>query len=162
MKVLFIRNYYDTYSDCQLNKKGGIVDEICRMMNYHQRKTVKNVILGVKEALDNDVEYQVERKKYTNEARRKIQQGSYEEHLLTTFLEKGNSYLSSTQVFNASVRAPANLPRIGITAIYNAIKRTNHAVLSTTSIPQNTESNLIHRQARYKWDKQLSSPQMRK
>ena len=124
VKVSFIRNYYETYSDCPMDEKGGIVNQICHMMNYHQHKTVTNVILGVKDALDNDEDYNVECKKYFNEARRKIQQGSYEDHLLTTFLEKGNSCLSSTQVFNASICAPSNLPRMGVIAIYNAIKRT--------------------------------------
>ena len=50
--------------------------------------------------------------------------------------EKGYSYLATTKVSNVYVQASSNLPRIGITAVYNNIQQINHQVSSTTVIPQ--------------------------
>ena len=48
-----------------------------------------------------------------------------------------------------------NLPRIGTTAIYNAIQHTKHLISSTTGIQQTDKNNIHHCQARYNWFRQL-------
>ena len=44
IKVIFEHIYYDTYSECQLSGKGGIVSQICHIFNYPNSTTVKNII----------------------------------------------------------------------------------------------------------------------
>ena len=152
IKVLFQRRFHPTYSNCQLP---DVAKEISEMMVYPEIKNIKNVIKEVNEALDNDCEYSAKRKKFTKEENRKIQPGSFEEHLCTTFMENGNSYASTTKIFNSLIQAPLQLSCFGITTIYNAIQHTNHLVCSTSGIQQTNKSNQFHRQACYNWFRQL-------
>ena len=48
-------------------------------------------------------------------------------------------------------RATKNLTKVGLRAIYNAIKHCNHIKASIEAIPQTNQSNLFHRQARFNW-----------
>ena len=148
IKVLFQKRFFQTYSSCQLP---DIAKEISEMMVYPELKTIKNVIKEVNEAFKEDCEYSAKRKSFTKEENRKIQPGSFEEHLCTTFMENGNSYSSTTKIINSLIQAPLQLPHLGITAIYNAIQLTNHIVCSTSGIQQTNKNNLFHRQARYNW-----------
>ena len=72
------------------------------------------------------------------------------------YKEQGASYYNTTRTFNAVHCAPLELPKVGVTAIYNAVQRTKHIIASTTAIPQTNEDNLLHRQARYNWLAQLT------
>ena len=146
IKVLFQRRFHPTYSNCQLP---DVAKEISEMMLYPEIKTIKNVIKEVNQALDNDCEYSAKRKKFTKEENRKIQPGSFEEHLCTTFMENGNSYASTTKIFNSLIQAPLQLSCFGITTIYNAIQHTNHLVCSTSGIQQTNKSNQFHHWACY-------------
>ena len=148
ISMLFERRYYSTYLSKNLNE---IVKKICITFQYHNHATVKRVILNTKESLDLEIAYDARRKQFQREDNRKIKEDSFEEHLVTRLIENGNRYKTSTKTFNAVHRAPTNLPRIGVKAVYNAIKRTNHIVTSTTDIQQTNENNLLHRQARYNW-----------
>ena len=58
-------------------------------------------------------------------------------------------------MYNAKFRAKYNLPCVGVTTIYNAVKQTEHILEPTASIPQTNDNNLIHWQARYNWFVQL-------
>ena len=69
----------------------NIAKEISEILVYPDIKTIKSVIKGVKEALNNDCEYDAKHKEFTKEECRKIQAGSYKEHLCTTLIEHGNS-----------------------------------------------------------------------
>lgn len=155
IEVCFERKYYETYSDDCLMGKGGIVDSICEDLHFFSPRTVKRVVLDVKECLDNDTEYDPSRKTYTLQQTQKIKKHSFEEDLITTLIESGASLKTTMDVFNGLHQAPRNLPRVGITAIYNAIKRCNFISVSTQKIPQTDENNLLHRQARYNWFMQL-------
>ena len=156
IEVYFERNYYDSYSPEHLNGPGGIVHQICQAFKYKSHATVRQVVLEVKKSLDDEVEFESKRKNYIVPKRWKIQQGSFEEHLVTLYKEHGNSYYNTTRSFNGVHRSHNQLPQVGVTAIYNAIQRTKHIIASTTSIPQTNEDNLFHRQARYNWLAQLS------
>lgn len=150
--VYFTMNFYDTYSPDELPV---YVKIICEAFKLHCHSTVKNVIMAVKNSLDNDEEYDATRKTYIVPSRWKIQPGGFEEHLVTKYKEQGASYYNTMKSFNATHQAEEELPRVGLTAIYNAIQRTNHIIASTTSIPQTNKGNLFHRQARYNWFCQL-------
>ena len=71
-------------------------------------------------------------------------------------MERGNSYETTTRIFNATHQAENRLPKIGLRAIYNTIQRCRHIVASTESTTQSNESNLFHRQARFNWFCQLN------
>ena len=131
------------------------MSQICNTLNYPHTTTVKNTVLAVKAALDNEEEYNCKRQKFCNEDTQKIKEGSFEQELLTRYMEKGASFQTTMRVFNAVHNAELNLPRTGTKAIYNAVKRTNHITAPTTSIPQTNGSNLFHCQALYNWFSQL-------
>ena len=115
----------------------------------------KKSYIKKKEALDSLVPYKGERKKYEIEQKWKIIQGSFEEQMITVWMERGASFKSATRVYNAEFRAKHSLPRIGVTAICNAMYRCNHMFQSTTAIPQTDSNNLLHRQARFNWFSQF-------
>ena len=152
IEMLFKRVYYDTFTTCELT---NIVTNICKTFNYHCRTTVTHVVLEVKKALDEGLEYDARRKSHTNVKRRKIQKNTLEEELLTELMERGNSYHTTTRLFNATYRYENNLTRCSVTAIYNAIQRCRHIVVSTEAIPQTDQNNQFHRQARFNWFCQL-------
>ena len=152
IEMLFKRVYYDTFTMCKLT---NVVTNICNIFNYPCRVTVIQVVLEVKKSLDEGLEYEAARKTYTIETRRKIQKNTLEEELLTELMERGNSYQTTTRIFNATHRCEENLPRCGLTAIYNAIQRCRHIIVSTEAIPQTDQNNQFHRQARFNWFCQL-------
>ena len=149
---LFERVYYDTYVPEMLHQ---IVKSICNTFNISSHCTVKRVIVNKKQSLDSSIGYHGNRKKYEKEQKWKIIQGSFEEHLISVWIERGSSFKTATKVYNAKFRSEFNLPRVGVTAISNAMKRAKHITESTTSIPQTNQDNIIHKQARYNWICQL-------
>lgn len=72
IEVLFERVYYPNYSPDKLPQ---YVKAICDTLKYPNHATVKKVILDVKKALDEDGEYDEERKSWTNDDRYKIEKG---------------------------------------------------------------------------------------
>lgn len=149
---LFERVYYNDYSPDNLNQ---IVRSISQTLNISSHCTVKRVVLDKKQSLDSSIVYKHCRKQYEKEQLWKVVQGTFEEHLLTLWIERGSSFNTATKVYNAKFRAKFNLPRVGVHAIYNAMKRAKHISESTASIPQTNQNNIIHRQARYNWMCQL-------
>lgn len=150
IEVIFERVYYDTFTSEQLTGENSIVDAICKQLNYHHYTTAKHVILNVKKALDRGLVFDSSRKSFTIEDKRKIKAKSFEEHLLTTLMEQGNSYQTTTRMFNGYL-ATKNLTKVGLRSIYNAIKRCRYVNASIEAIPQTNQSNLFHRQARFNW-----------
>ena len=57
------------------------------MILYPKLKTIKTVFKEVNEALDQDCEYSAKCKSFTKEKDRKIQPGSFEDHLCTTLMK---------------------------------------------------------------------------
>ena len=55
IEMLFKRVYYDTFTMCQLT---NVVTNICNIFNCHCRATVNHVVLEVKKALDEGLEYE--------------------------------------------------------------------------------------------------------
>ena len=69
-------------------------------------------------------------------------------HLISKLKENAN-FRITTAIYNACIRAPLNLPPIGFTAIYNAIKRSNHKLVRTEKTTQQSDRNLVWKQARF-------------
>ena len=152
IEVLFKRVYYDTFA---IENLTSVVTNICTMFNYPHRASVRHIILEVKNSIDVDLEYNSTRKNFIHENKRKIDKSSLEEEMLTELMERGNSYETTTKVFNATHCADNSIPKIGLRAIYNAIQRCRFIVSSTESIPQTDENNQFHHQARFNWFCQL-------
>ena len=106
IKVIFQRRFFSTYSSCQLS---DITKEISEIMLYLEIKSIKNVIKEVYQALEEDRENSAKLKSFTKEENRKIQPGSFEEHLCITFMENGSSYSSTTKNINPLIQAPLQL-----------------------------------------------------
>ena len=85
----------------------------------------------------------------------KIQPSSLNMHQIAKHKEVNSSFRITTDLFNACIRGPAGLPPIGYTAIYNAIKCSNHVTVRTEKRPQSSDSNLIWVQARFQSAAQL-------
>ena len=75
--------------------------------------------------------------------------------LVTFYKEQGASYKNTTRTFNAVHCALLQLPKVGVTAIYNTIQCTKHIISSTTTIAQTNQDNLLHCQAPHNWLAQL-------
>ena len=84
----------------------------------------------------------------------KINPTSLDMHQITK-LKQNSSFQTTADVYNACIRAPAGLPPIGYTAIYQAIKRSNHTVVRKELVPQSSNSNLMWVQARFQAASQL-------
>ena len=69
--------------------------------------------------------------------------------------QHGSSYRITAKVFNAVQQAPSNLPPIGVTAVYNAIKNSKHIIASRVTKPQTDENNTFHQQEKYNWFAQI-------
>ena len=102
MAILFEFTYYQTFTLDEVNVD---VKQICNTFNYHNHSTVKNVILSVKEVLDNNQEYDLQKDLFQQKRK-----NTFEEHLITTVIESGDGYQNATRVFNAVPYAPFKLP----------------------------------------------------
>ena len=153
--TVFRQKYAKTYTYDKLNGTDGVVQSICRDIHYFQPTTVRRVVIQSYIDIQNEREYDAKKKKYTRESKRKIQQGTYEHHLLTVLKEGNNSFSQCTEALNSLHYAMEELPPVGITAIHNAINWCNFEKVKTKKIMQTNIKNLTYRQARYNWLAQL-------
>jgi len=109
--------------------------------------TVKRVIEDSKKALDNNIFYDSSRKSWLNAKKRKIQEGSVDEHLITVLKEK-TSYETATHIYNLLVSSPRGDDFISTKAIYNAIQRTRHTKRRPTKVGQASDDRFLWKRAR--------------
>ena len=158
ISFIFEFTYYPEYfkGNQDIYGRGGIISCIAntlKMGNTHY-KTVKKVVLDTLNAIENDEIYEPFRDTYDNQASHKVQPTSLDMHHIASMKENG-SFRYTAQMFNALVRAPAGLPPIGYTAIYNAVKRSNHVVVKTEKVHQASDNNKAWVKARFQANSQL-------
>ena len=93
----FIQFFYESYSPDEIPHYVKTVYEAFKLQSHC---TVKSIIKAVKTALDNDEEYNATCKTYTIPLQWKIQQGGFEEHLVSMYKEHGASYYNTMKSFN--------------------------------------------------------------
>ena len=155
---IFEFTYYNDYLDGKqdLSGRGGIISAIANSLkigNTHY-KTVKRVVLDTINAIRNDEIYEPFRSTYDMASHHKVQPTSLDMHHIASMKERG-SFRTTARMFNALVRAPAGLPPIGYTAIYNAVKRSNHIVVQTEKVHQASNNNKAWVKARFQSCSQL-------
>ena len=140
--TIFRQKYAKTYTREKLNGTDGVIQSICRDINYFQPTTVRRVVLQSYIDIQNENDYDARKKKFVLESRRKIQNGTYEHHLLTVLKEGNNSFLQCTEALNSLHCATKEIPAMGLTAIYNAVNLCNFEKLKTKKIMQTNIKNL--------------------
>ena len=136
--------------------RDGIISTIANnlsLKNAHY-KTIKKVVLDTIEAISNDEVYEPNRATYTTPNRHKVQPSSFDMHHIAKLKQDG-SFRLTAGMYNALIRAPLGLEPIGYTAIYNAIKRSNHKVVRTEKIHQTSDRNKTWVKARFQAASQL-------
>ena len=144
--------YHHAYLDGtqKLKGSGGIVSSVAGQLNLLKThyKTVEKVIDDTILALKNGDRYEPYRKSFVCPDRRKIKPSSRDMHLIAKLKEDAN-FRMTTNLFNACIRAPLGLPPIEYTAIYNAVKKSNHKIVRTEKIHQVSDYNLFRKKARF-------------
>jgi hypothetical protein len=139
-----------------IDGRSGVYGKIGRALNLSKThyNTIKQVVDETIDALANGQIYEPYRKPIDKRATHKIQPSSLDMHQIAK-LKVNSSFRITTDLFNVCIRGPAGLPPIGYTAIYNAIKGSNHVVVRTEKRPQSSDSNLIWVHARFQSAAQL-------
>ena len=158
ISFIFEFTYYPEYEkgNQEIFGRGGIISCIANTLNMGNThyKTVKKVVLDTLNAIDNDEVYEPFRTTYGNQASHRVQPTSLDMRHIASMKENG-SFRYTAKMFNALVRAPAGLPPIGYTAIYNAVKRSNHIVVKTEKVHQASDNNKAWVKARFQANSQL-------
>jgi hypothetical protein len=123
------------------------------LKNTHY-KTIKKVVLDTISAIENDEVYEPNRANYTTPDKHKIQPTTFDMHHIAKLKQDG-SFRLTAGMYNALIRAPLGLDPVGYTAIYNAIKRSNHQVVRTEKICQTSDQNMTWVKARFQGASQL-------
>jgi hypothetical protein len=139
----------------KIDGKGGVYGKVSQVFNlcHTHYATVKRVIDETIDAINKGELYKPERKENKKNTS-KIKSNSLEMHQIAK-LKINGSFRITTDLFNACIRAPAGLPPIGYTAIYNSIKSSNYKIVRTEKRPQSSDANLIWRQARFQSASQM-------
>ena len=135
---------------------GGVYGKVATVFNLSKTyySTVKNVVNETIECIEKGIVYEPIRKVANKDTTSKIDPSSLDMHQIAK-LKTNSSFRITTDLFNACICGPAGLPPIGYTAIYNAIKKSNHTIVKTQKRPQSSYSNLIWVQARFQSASQL-------
>ena len=158
ISFIFEFTYYPKYEDGSqdLYGRGGIISCISNTLKMGQThyKTVRKVVLDTIESINNDEVYEPFRTTYEKKHIHKVQPTSLDMHHIASMKENG-SFRTTARMFNALIRAPAGLPPIGYTAIYNCVKRSNHVVTKTEKVHQASNGNKAWVKARFQANSQL-------
>lgn len=130
----------------------SILNTICKTSNHHSR--VKSIILLCKECLDEGTSYDYQRKPVNKSKQRKIQMGSDAEKILASY-KKISSFGVSTDILNVLVRHPAAESPLGVTSVYNAVKRMKHIKSKTKGVNQQNDEHGHWKSARFNYCAQI-------
>ena len=139
-----------------IDGSGGVYGKVgaAMMLTKTHYATIKAVVDETIVCIEKGTIYQPFRKTLTREHQVKVKPTSLDMHQIAK-LKVNGSFRITADLFNACIRGPAGLPPIGYTSIYNAIKKSNHAVVKTQKRPQSSNSNLIWVQARFQAASQM-------
>ena len=134
----------------------GIVSSIAKALKLDRThyKTVKMVVLDTIQCINDGTAYEPHRKISDKSVTRKINPSSLDMHLISKLKQNGSFRLTHS-IFNACIRAPMGLPPIGYTAVYNSIKNSNCKIVRTIKTNQQSDCNVVWKQARFQSLSQL-------
>lgn len=134
----------------------GIISTIAKTLKLDRThyKTLKKVVLDTIVCVKDGIPYEPFRKVADKSKGRKINPSSLDMHLLSKLKQNG-SFRITHGIFNACIRAPMGLPPLGYTAIYNSIQNSNCKVVRTIKTNQQSDRNIIWKQARFQSLSQL-------
>jgi hypothetical protein len=161
ISYIYETQFHDSYLNgtMQLQTGGsdGILVRVAKILHIHKTHyiTVKQVVKETILCLKLGEDYEPERRPYVCLSRRKIEEDSLAMHLITCIKEKGASYRLTTEIYNALVTGPQNLPPVYYSAIYRAITESNHKTTRTSKRCQASDRNTMWRQARFNACSQL-------
>jgi hypothetical protein len=161
ISYIYESQYHDAYLagdiEFQSGDSDGIVITIAKLLRLERThyNTVKKVCEQTRECLKYKNTYTGERASYVCPDRVKIKPDSFDMHFLTCLKERGASYKLTSALYNSLIKKPDDLPPVGLKAVYNSIKKSNHRVSITQSRCQATDRNLAWKQARFNAAAQL-------
>jgi hypothetical protein len=161
ISYIYESQYHSAYLAGDINfqtgDSDGIVITIAKILKLDRThyNTVKKVCEQTCECLKFQNTYTGERESYVCPTRTKIKPDSFDMHFLTCLKERGASFKLTAALYNTLIKKPDDLPPIGLKAIYNSIKKSNHKVSITQSRCQATDRNLAWKQARFNAATQL-------
>ena len=122
--------------------RGGVIAKISRLLNVHNT-TVKQVVLDCQDAESKSQNYDPSRRSSSREKKRKIQNSSLNQHLLSVY-KKRFSYTTTTSFLNVMTQQEKgtsyNLHNdyLGRTCVRNAMK---HMVCKTQKVTKVTQAS---------------------
>ncbi len=122
--------------------RGGIIAKISRLLNVHNA-TVKRVVLDCQDAESKGQNYDPSKRSFTKEKKRKIQNSSLNQHLLSVY-KKRFSYTTTTSFLNVMTqqeKGPSydlHNDYLGRTCVRNAMK---HMVCKTQKVTKVTQAS---------------------
>lgn len=144
-QIYKISHYKNHNNDNDLPK---IVTTISNVFDHEiSRSVIHRVCSESKVALDYDASYNPSRKTFQISGKRKIEEGSRDEHLITVLKEK-TGYDTATHLFNLLVATPQGREQVGVHSVWNAIQRTSHSIQCPQKVTQASNDRLIWKRAR--------------